>query len=72
MAMDQPRTELETELREAVEDLHAALERAADATGSIKALLPRVGTIGGLLDELDAVVRSGRRQIGIVPLEDAA
>lgn len=64
MAMDEPRTELEAELGQAVDDLHAALQRAADATTSIKALLPKVGAIGGLFDELDAVIRSGRQQIG--------
>jgi hypothetical protein len=64
MAMDGPRTELEAELGQAVDDLHAALQRAADATTSIRALLPKVGAIGGLFDELDAVIRSGRQQIG--------
>jgi hypothetical protein len=64
MAMGEPRTELEAELGQAVDELHAALQRAADAATSIKTLLPKVGAISGLFDELDAVIRSGRQQIG--------
>ncbi|MEK7693716.1 MAG: hypothetical protein AAB349_05935, partial [Chloroflexota bacterium] len=66
MASDDIRIGLESELSKAVEDLHTALQRAADATASIKALLPKVGAIGSLFDELDAVIRSGRQQIGPV------
>ena len=72
MATDEPRIGLEAELGQAVDDLHAALQQAADATTSIRALLPKVGTVGRLLDELDATIRSGRQQIGIITLEDAA
>jgi hypothetical protein len=46
------------------------LQQAADATTSIRA--PKVGTVGHLLDELDATIRSGRQQIGIIRLEGAA
>lgn len=69
MASDDTRIGLESELSKAVEDLHTALQRAADATASIKALLPKVGAIGALFDELDAVIRNGRQQIG--PVTDA-
>src|SRR3990172_10174286 len=52
MAMDEPRTGLEAELGQAVDDLHAALQRAIDATASIKTLLPKVGAISGLFEHL--------------------
>jgi hypothetical protein len=72
MAMDEHRTELEAKLGQAVDDLHAALQLAADATMSIKTLLPKVSAIAGMFDELDAVIRSGRQQVGTIALADAA
>ncbi len=62
MASETP-TGLESELSHAVKELQIALQHAGDATASIKALLPKVGAIGSLFDELDAVIRSGRQQI---------
>jgi len=64
MASEQTRTGLENELSLAVGELQAALQQAADASAAIKTLLPKVGAIGSLFDELDAVIRSGRQQIG--------
>lgn len=64
MANDGTQTGLETDLSKAVQDLHTALQQASDATASIQAMLPKVGAIGTLFDELDAVIRSGRQQIG--------
>lgn len=58
------RTGLEGELSQAIDELHAALQHATDATASIRALLPKVGSIGRMFDELDAVIQSGRQQIG--------
>ena len=64
MASDETRTGLENELSAAVGELQIALQQAADASAVIKTLLPKVGAIGSLFDELDAVIRSGRQQIG--------
>jgi hypothetical protein len=64
MAIDETRTGLESELTHAVDELQTALQHAADASASIRALLPKVGAIGSLFDELDAVIRTGRQQIG--------
>jgi hypothetical protein len=64
MAFDETRTVLENELIQAVDELQTALEHAAGASASISALLPKLGAIGSLFDELDAVIRTGRAQIG--------
>ena len=64
MAIDETGTGLENELNQAVDELQSALQHATVASASIKALLPRVGAVGSLFDELDAVIRSGRQQIG--------
>jgi hypothetical protein len=72
MAIDETRTGLESELTQAVDELHTALQLAADASASISALLPKVGAISSLFDELDAVIRSGRQQIGQVGIESQA
>jgi hypothetical protein len=55
---------LERELTQAIDALQAALQQASDATASIRALVPRVGAIGTLFTELDAVIRTGREQFG--------
>jgi len=64
MASETTRTGLEGELSQAIDELHAALQHATDATASIRALLPKVGSISHMFDELDAVIGSGRQQIG--------
>ncbi len=56
---------LEGELVAALDDLHRALQHAADATASIRTLLPRVSAIGSLFDEIDSVIRGGRQQLGV-------
>ena len=60
---DQP-TGLDRELTWALDDLHAALKRATEATATIKGLLPRLAATGSLFDEIEALVRAGRQQIG--------
>jgi hypothetical protein len=64
MASETTHTGLEGELSQAIDELQTALQQASDATSSIRALLPKVGALGHVLDELDAVIRSGRQQIG--------
>jgi hypothetical protein len=60
---DQP-TGLERELTWALDDLHAALQRATEATAAIKGLVPRLAATGSLFDEIEALVRTGRQHIG--------
>ena len=60
---DQP-TGLDRELTSALDDLHAALQRATEATAAIKGLVPRLAATGSLFDEIEALVRSGRQHIG--------
>jgi hypothetical protein len=64
MAIDQSRTGLENELSQALGELQTALGQASTATATIQSILPKIGAIGSLFDELDAVIRSGRQQIG--------
>ena len=64
MASETTHTGLEGELSQAIDELQTALQQASDATSSIRALLPKVGALGHVFDELDAVIRSGRQQIG--------
>ena len=63
MAIDESRTGLENELSQALGELQTALGQASSATATIQSILPKVGAIGSLFDELDAVIRSGRQQI---------
>lgn len=72
MASNEHRTGLEGDLSQAIDELHEALQHAADATASIQRLLPRVGTITGLFADLDNVIRAGREQAGIVDPQRAA
>jgi len=60
---DQP-TGLDRELTWALDDLHAALKRATEATETIKGLVPRLAATGSLFDEIEALVRVGRQHIG--------
>lgn len=64
MASETTHTGLEGELSQAIDELQTALQQASDATASIRSLLPKVGALGQVFDELDAVIRSGRQQIG--------
>ncbi len=64
MAIDESRTGLENELSQALGELQISLQQATSASATIQSLLPKIGAIGSLFDELDAVIRSGRQQIG--------
>lgn len=55
---------LARDLTDAIDELQAALHRAGEATSTIRALVPRVAAIGSIFDELEAVIHSGRQQIG--------
>lgn len=52
------------ELGEAIDELHVALQHASDATAKVRALVPRIGTLGTLFDDIEAVLKSGRQQFG--------
>ena len=60
---DRP-TGIDRELTWALQELHAALQRATEATASIKGLVPRLAATGSLFDEIEALVRAGRQHIG--------
>jgi hypothetical protein len=64
MASNEHQAGLEQQLGGAIDELQAALQRASEATASIKTMLPRVSAIRSLLDEVDAVIHSGRQQLG--------
>ena len=64
MSTTDTRTALEREFSESVDELHAALQHAADATARVQSLIPRVGSISSLFAEIEGVIRSGREQIG--------
>jgi hypothetical protein len=68
---DQP-TGLDRELTWALDDLHAALKRATEATATIKGLVPRLAATGSLFDEIEALVRVGRQNIGTADSAPAA
>jgi hypothetical protein len=56
---------IQREIAATLDELQAGLDRASRAAAAIREMLPRVGALGALFDELEAVVRSGREQIGI-------
>jgi hypothetical protein len=64
MAIDESRIGLETDLSQALGELQTALAQATNASTTIQSLLPKIGAIGSLFDELDSVIRNGRQQIG--------
>jgi hypothetical protein len=59
-------TGLEPELTQALDDLAAALQRAGEATAVIRGIVPRLAASGSVLDEIEALVRAKRSQIGAV------
>jgi hypothetical protein len=65
---------LEQELTQALDELNAALQRASEATAVIRGIVPRLAATGSVLDEIEALVRAKRSQIGAVvaPIEPAA
>lgn len=60
---DRP-TGIERELTAALDELYAAMQRASEATATIKGLVPRLAATGSLFDEIEALVRAGRQHIG--------
>lgn len=60
------RSGLDAELNEAIDDLQRALQQAAGATLSIRALLPRVAAVTSLFEEIDSTLRTGRQQLDAV------
>lgn len=55
---------IEQELSAAIGELRAALQRANDAAGEVQRIMPRVGQLSLLFDEIANVVNSGRQQLG--------
>jgi hypothetical protein len=64
MARNEPTNGLEHDLTQALEDLEGALGRAAESLEAMRGLLPRITAAGSLFDEIEALVRAGREQIG--------
>lgn len=64
MSRTESSNDLERELRQALDDLHAALQRASEATSAIQSLLPRLAAAGSLFDEIESLIRAGRERIG--------
>jgi hypothetical protein len=64
MATTDPKSALAQDLSEAIDELHGALTRAADAATRLKALVPRVGAVSGMLGEIEALLRGARLEDG--------
>ena len=60
---DQQPAGLEQELKQAFDDLRAALQRASDATAAISQLAPRIHAVAQVIDQIEAAVAEGRRQL---------
>ncbi len=54
---------LEAELDQALDDLVLALQQAGAAAAAIRSLAPRLAATGSVLDEIAALVASGRQEI---------
>lgn len=54
---------IEQELTLALDELASALDRAGKATSAIRSIVPRLAAAGSVLDEIEALVRSGRNQL---------
>jgi len=67
MTTNETQNGIQRDIAAALEDLETGLGRAARAASTIRELLPRVGALGSLFDELEAVLRTGREQIGAGP-----
>lgn len=59
------------ELGEAIDDLYAALQQATEATSRVRSLVPRIGALGSLFDDIEAVLQNGRQQYTGGPSADA-
>lgn len=64
MSSNDRSTGIERDLTRALDDLHVALQNASEATAAIKALVPRFAATGTLFDEIEALIRTGRQNIG--------
>ncbi len=53
---------LEQELTQALGALESALQSAADSVASIRAMVPRLAATGSVLQEIEALVLTGRQQ----------
>ncbi len=60
-----PTHDLQQELSDALDELQSSLQRASDASGAIKGLLPRLAATGALFDEIETLIRAGRERIGV-------
>ena len=60
-------TNLNAELTQALDELATALTRAAAAADTIRRVAPRLAATGSVFDEIEALVRAGRSQIGAAP-----
>lgn len=65
MARNEQTNDLERDLKQALDELDGALGRAAEATRTIRGMLPRLAAAGSLFDEIEALVRTGRERIGV-------
>jgi hypothetical protein len=71
MAPNNDQTALTQDLGEAIDELQLALQRASDAAARVKGLVPRVGAVSALLDEIEAVLKTGRRESGTPTLPES-
>jgi hypothetical protein len=51
---------LAQELQQAIDELQASLQRAAEAASNLRGLLPRVTALDALFDEVQTVIQQGR------------
>jgi hypothetical protein len=61
---DQTSAGIARDVSAAIDELTGALQQANAATAKLSGLLPRIEAIGSVLDELDTMLQSGRRQLG--------
>jgi hypothetical protein len=69
MTTNDASTGIARDLSAAIDELSASLERASGAAATIRTLVPKIGAIGSVLDELETLIHSGRQQIGAAPGE---
>ncbi len=61
---------VEAELVAGLDALERALRVAGEATLSVRALLPRIASVGTFFDEIEATVRAGRAQLAGTPMNN--
>lgn len=64
MTDDRNTSALAQDLTQSIDELQSALLRASEATARIKSLVPRVGAVNRLLDEIESVIQTGRQELG--------